>query len=93
MRTIRRRHGLTQRQLAARLHLTQSALSRLETGQRTLSAQLARSFVLALQSTLPPADGRMQRWRCTHCGSRCWAAAPASWCPHCGYEGTLRTPP
>ena len=52
VRTLRRRHGLTQAQLAIRAGTTQTAISRLESGTRSPTAETLRRLLLVMGEEL-----------------------------------------
>lgn len=56
VRTARRRHGLTQAQLAARMGVTQAWVSRLENGNTRLEAQLVLDALTVLEVPLVADD-------------------------------------
>ncbi len=52
VRTLRRRHGLTQAQLAIRAGTTQTAISRLESGARSPTVETLRRLALVMGEDL-----------------------------------------
>lgn len=52
IRTARRRHGLSQAQLATRAGTTQTAISRLERGQRSPTVQTLRRLLVVMGEDL-----------------------------------------
>lgn len=63
MRAVRRRHGITQAQLALRAGTTQTAISRLERGARSPTADTLRRLLLVMGEDL---DLRSRRLQGTH---------------------------
>jgi len=53
LRSVRKRSGLTQEQLAERLNLTQSIISKCERGERRIDVIELRAFCIALEISLP----------------------------------------
>lgn len=95
LRSFRVRSGISQLEMAEKTHISQSSVSRIETGSRAAKVEdvlrMAEVLGLKIGWNAPGSKKGIRVYHCNHCHEVVYADAEYHWCPKCGYEGELVT--
>ena len=91
---MRRNNGITQEEMAEKIHISQSSVSRIETGSRAAKLEhilsMAEALGIQIGWKLPDHQHGIRGYECNNCHRVIYADVEYYWCPVCGYEGELK---